>query len=892
MPTTVPDGAFPLSPAQYGIWLAQRLAPEMPLCISQYVEFHGDLDLELLRATSAGASREFETVFLRLIEIDGQPYQIVDPTLSFETGFTDFRDRPDPAVAAEEWMRRDAALPYDLLHDRLCTLVILQTGDVDYLVYVKAHHIVLDGYGGAILLNRGAELYNAALENRDAGPGGAANLRTLYEKDQKYRASARFAADLEYWAQRLEGMSDGAGAEPVPAAARNVLETVPLSDAATRQLEAPRPVHASSAAVILAAFACYFSRLEGKREVLVNIPVSARTTAQLRRSAGMLVNVVPLRVSVHPGDTVGELEERVQRELVGALRHQGCGIDDIHRAAGHANTMSRFTVPLVNVMLFDQKLQLGAVVGRIHVLSRGPVGDRVISVYRSGTPAQTLLEFRADPSRYSDGEVHAQCGRVAELLEEFVAAAPDVALDSVHESSAREGARRYRDAAQLDYWKSVLADRPETLELPGDRPRPAHPSARRDRIESSVDARIHRRLTALARERGTGVFTAVHAALVILLARLGGTDDIAVGTSVVRAPDPGAGGTNGDCLNTVVLRTHVNPAETFVDLLGRVRQTDRAAVANADVSFDRVARELKPDHDKSHFPLFRVALGFRNPPLPDPGTADCELQLSVAEGFGEDGEPAGLRMVWTFATELFDDGTVCGFAERFVRILDVVTAEPDIPVGDVGILGPAERKMLTPVRGAAPLPARTLPQILTTAASHPDAVAVCCGGTEMTYRELDEGSNRLARVLIERGAGPERFVAVAIARSVESVLTVWAVAKAGGAFVPVDPDHPAERIEHMLTDSQAVLGVTVAAERERLPGTVRWLVLDAAETVAGCASRSTAPVTDADRGAVLRTGNTAYVIFTSGSTGVPKGVVVTHRGLAALAEQARAGQGV
>ncbi|AQA21569.1 amino acid adenylation domain protein [Rhodococcus sp. MTM3W5.2] len=157
----------------------------------------------------------------------------------------------------------------------------------------------------------------------------------------------------------------------------------------------------------------------------------------------------------------------------------------------------------------------------------------------------------------------------------------------------------------------------------------------------------------------------------------------------------------------------------------------------------------------------------------------------------------------------------------------------------------------------------------------------------LTYRELDERSNRLARLLIERGAGPESIVALGMARSVESVLSVWAVAKAGAAFVPVDPNYPAERIEHMLTDSGAALGLTVGERRNRLPDAVPWLVLDAPDLQAELERYSPAQVTDEDRRAPLLLTHPAYLIYTSGSTGVPKGVVLSHRGLASLAAEER-----
>ena len=232
-----------------------------------------------------------------------------------------------------------------------------------------------------------------------------------------------------------------------------------------------------------------------------------------------------------------------------------------------------------------------------------------------------------------------------------------------------------------------------------------------------------------------------------------------------------------------------------------------------------------------------------------------------------------------------------------MRVLAAVCADPAVVVGDVGILDPAERRRLAPVRGpAGGAVGRALGEILTDAAGRDaNAVALRCAGTGMSYGELDERSNRLARVLIARGAGPEGFVAVALSRSVQSVLAVWAVTKTGAAVLPVDPGYPPARITHMLTDSGAALGVTVAEHRDRLPGGVDWVVLDEPGTVAAVAAVSGAAVPDSDRRVSVRVDQPAYLIYTSGSSGVPKGVVVTHRGLddfaAELRERCAAGPG-
>ncbi|PND49168.1 non-ribosomal peptide synthetase, partial [Rhodococcus sp. ENV425] len=257
--------------------------------------------------------------------------------------------------------------------------------------------------------------------------------------------------------------------------------------------------------------------------------------------------------------------------------------------------------------------------------------------------------------------------------------------------------------------------------------------------------------------------------------------------------------------------------------------------------------------------------------------AHAEVAVHTATG------PEGTRLRCTYAADLFDADTVRSFCERLLRILDAVTADPTAPIGDVDIVFPDEAAELSPVRGLPGSSPQLWPEILASVAAHvPDATALEFEGRTMTYGELDAWSNRVARVLIDAGAGPETFVALGIARSLESVAAIWAVAKSGAAYMPVDPAYPAERIEYMLADSGAVLGVTTTAHRDGLPADVPWLVLDDAEFVAALDSVSDGPLSDLDRHGALHFDHPAYLIYTSGSTGRPKGVVVPHRGLANL----------
>ncbi|WP_228792652.1 amino acid adenylation domain-containing protein [Nocardia cyriacigeorgica] len=451
---------------------------------------------------------------------------------------------------------------------------------------------------------------------------------------------------------------------------------------------------------------------------------------------------------------------------------------------------------------------------------------------------------------------------------------------------------------QLDYWRTTLDQLPELLAVPADRPRPATPSYRGGTVRCTVDAATHRELNTVAAGRGVSMFMVLHAALAVLLHRMTAVDDIAVGTPIAGRGHPALDRMVGMFVNTLVLRTRVDGGAAFTDLLASVRDGDLDAFANADLPFERLVEVLNPARSQSHHPLFQVMLSVRNEPvrvLELPGlriTADdadteiakFDLQFTLTENRTAAGEPGGITLAIDFARDLFDTETAARFGKRFVRLLSAIAANPATPVGDLELLDPAEWSELAPVRGAQPDRPLTLPDVFAAAAaSDPHAIAVRADGTEVTYSALDRWSNRLARVLIDRGVGPETLVALGIPRSVESVATVLAVTKTGAAFVPVDPNYPAGRIAHMLSDSGAAVGITLAEYRDGLPSQTDWLVLDAPDIRSLVLAASGDPIADAHRIAPLRLENPAYVIYTSGSTGTPKGVTVTHGGLSNFA---------
>nr|EJI95569.1 non-ribosomal peptide synthase domain TIGR01720 domain protein [Rhodococcus sp. JVH1] len=637
---------FPLSAAQRGIWFAQHLLGEVPIAIAQYVEIANfDLDIDLLSAIGPVALRELGTGLLRVVEWDGEPFQQIDEALAFEMTHLDLRSEDDPLVAAQAWMRGEYSSPIDLVNDRLIRTAMLRLADDHYYWYSRIHHIALDGFGAMTFMNRAAELYTAAVEGREPATFRASGLREIVEEEARYRTSTRFEKDRTHWAERsrhfphpisLAGRAAGLGTPSLVASA-------PLPSAteiALRRL-LERQQGATFAVAAVAAVTAFLSRLTGEGDVVLSLPVSARTTAKLRNSGGMVSNVVPVRLPVHAETTFADLIRQTQLELTGALRHQRYRHEDIRRDAGVGGDRRGFFGPSINIMMFHDEIRLGPAIGRLHVLTTGPVEDLAVNIYPgvAGHPAH--IDFEANPNLYTEEQL------------------------------------RSHHARFLEFFAAV--------------------------VESAASDRI---------------------------------------------------------------------------------------------------------------------------------------------------------------------GT-----------LDVLHAD--------------ERADLVPFHGPRIEPSRLLPELLADGvAAAPNGAAIQVSGREISYRDLDADSNRLARLLIEAGAGPETCVALSLPRSAESLLAFWAVAKTGAAFVPIDPKLPTERITHMLADSGALVGITLDELCPSLPDTTRWIVLDDATVRARCARLSDAAITDWDRRAPLSVHNAAYMIYTSGSTGVPKGVVVTHNGLANFAATARPELGI
>ncbi|MFC5955326.1 amino acid adenylation domain-containing protein [Streptomyces pratens] len=440
---------------------------------------------------------------------------------------------------------------------------------------------------------------------------------------------------------------------------------------------------------------------------------------------------------------------------------------------------------------------------------------------------------------------------------------------------------------QLDHWRERLAGL-APLELPTDRPRPASPSGRGDRHSFTVPAPLVERLRALGRGREATLFMVLLAGVQALLGRWAGAHDVAVGSPVAGRDRGELEPLVGFFVNNLVLRGDLSDDPAFGELVARARDTALEAYAHQEVPFERLVEELRPERDLSRNPLFQVMLVLNEetrPPLLPAGLAAEPVELdSSASKFDlslyfseEDGE---LRGEAVFATDLFGRATVARMTGALLELLSAVVAAPDTRVGALPLLaaGGAEEAVAGQWNATAePVPDRPLHvRIGEQAARTPRAAAVDDGGERLDYAGLWELSGRVAARLAALGAGPGTAVAVGVERSVLLPVVLLGVLRAGACYVPVDPDYPAERIGHMLSDSGARL-LIASGEPDGAPEAPAGVrVLD----VAGLVGLEPVP---AAAPAPVRPQELAYVLYTSGSTGRPKGVMVPHRALANFA---------
>ncbi|MGO4631513.1 amino acid adenylation domain-containing protein [Streptomyces sp. 2RAF24] len=438
------------------------------------------------------------------------------------------------------------------------------------------------------------------------------------------------------------------------------------------------------------------------------------------------------------------------------------------------------------------------------------------------------------------------------------------------------------------YWSERLAGLPQELALPYDRPRPDSSDLRGALLPVTLPAPLHAGLLDLARRTHTTLFMVLHAALAALYTRLGAGTDIPLGTAVAGRSDDSLDQLIGCFVNSLVLRTDTAGDPSFRELLGRVRELDLAAYAHQELPFDRIVNELNPARTLSRHPLFQTMLVLQNnaesafalpgvevspAPAGDAldairvGPVDFDLSLSFVEHLGTGRVPEGITGDVRYRTDLFDRETVTALTDRLIRVLSAAVADPDLPIGRIDLLSDAERRAaLSGGPGTArPVVDEDLAVLFARkAAETPDAVAAVEGDRSVSYRDLDRRANHLAHALVAAGCAPDDPVAVRQPRGIDYLVTVLAIVKAGGGYLPLPGSAPLARQQRMVDHMRA-----------------RLLVTDGPTGLTGVTVVTPSPGTE-EHGPATTThpDRTAYTMFTSGSTGTPKAVSVSHRSVA------------
>jgi amino acid adenylation domain-containing protein len=425
------DGqARALTPAQREVWIAQQLDPLNPrFNCGGYLDIIGTIDISLLERAITRVVASTDALCVRFATDAGQPHQITDLLAGWTPRIIDLASAADARERADAWMRTDLSEPVALDSAPLFTVVLFRLGPDRHVLYLRYHHIVLDGPGHSMLWRRFADVYTAFVAGHEPSLKEPASLSDLLREDEEYRRSGRAERDRDHWLAAMADHPEPAGLTDAATylAGRTMLRrTIELSDdiCAALRLAAKRASRPWSV-VMLAAIAGYVHRLTGQPEILLGLPVSTRLTEAAATTPAMLANELPLRIPVGAGPTPVDIVREVSDNLGDLLRHQRYRGEDLRRATGVIGS------PVVNVVSFDQRLAFGEAASDAHYLSSGPVRDLSIDVYGQPDGAALRVYFEANAETFDPETVSAHLARFVRFLDQFLAIVNAESADGV-----------------------------------------------------------------------------------------------------------------------------------------------------------------------------------------------------------------------------------------------------------------------------------------------------------------------------------------------------------------------------------------------------------------------------------------------------------------------------
>src|ERR1700722_2107858 len=437
---TQPDTLGSLTAAQRSIWAAQQLRPEVPYNFAAFMAIDHDVDADRLTVACEAAATRFGTPCARISLDDGEPVFIVDRSFA-QTGILrciDLRAECDPVAAASSWMNNDYRQQLDLVRDRLTNFALLRITDNLSYFYLRTHHVLTDGYGANNFIRHVAAVYSGSVPDT-AEVVDFSEFALIRDEDRNYQQSSRSRADAEYWKSVVRGpldVTDLAGTRtsvaPCHPLVRELVCTHRLWENGHGRLDVAR---------VVATMAVFIAKTTGRQNVSMSLPVAARTTAALKRCAGMVSNLVPLLICVDDGDTIGALTDRVTEDLVGALRHQQFRRwPDLVADATPLDMNVEFG-PAINVLSFLEPLRFGTSEVTPNVLTTFPIQDIAINIYPGlddaggfdyvDTSGRPRIQFTWNPDRYTDDDIVRHITRLEFLFDRLLVADASVVVGQV-----------------------------------------------------------------------------------------------------------------------------------------------------------------------------------------------------------------------------------------------------------------------------------------------------------------------------------------------------------------------------------------------------------------------------------------------------------------------------
>ncbi|QQK77679.1 amino acid adenylation domain-containing protein [Salicibibacter cibarius] len=452
---------------------------------------------------------------------------------------------------------------------------------------------------------------------------------------------------------------------------------------------------------------------------------------------------------------------------------------------------------------------------------------------------------------------------------------------------------------QLSFWKNELHNVPEEIQLPtdGNRDPSLKMSARYESVE--LDESSVARLETIAQEQGTSLFTVLFTAYSILLNKMGAGNDLPIGLPVTGRNHAQTDSLLGLFVKTLVVRTKPNEHARFIDVLAQVQERIQSAHKHQDVPFEQIVEAVNPTRVKGRNPLFQVMFAYQN--LPDfslsiddvtveetiypTGHAKFDLSLELSEVHSSHGNKR-VKGMFEYRRDLFHENTIQKLKTYFIRILETVCSTPAIKIDGIDVLNKREIAALTTSKTPNPVPVSDtiVDHFERQAKQHPQKCALSFEGKQLSYQDVNEKSNQLARCLREKGVGGNGFAAISLPRSLNMIVAILGTLKAGAAYVPIDPNYPADRKEYLVSDSRPSVIITNAETSINIFHSIdaETIVLDNENVQQELKSKSKTNLQPNERNTTLDPENPAYVIYTSGSTGKPKGVVITHANVVRL----------